>query len=375
MIQLDLPPKITCADDIREALVQMTESGGSDLFVMGGDYLWVSRYGRKEQISKRRLTDKEVEAILTDNEVYGSNAPALLGSAVPINSAYEISHNGERLRYRLNAVGCLRNGRTSITTTLRTIPTTPPPVSALAVHPTILDTCRQSDQGLICVVGATGHGKSTTLAAILRDLVEDPEGHKNLVTIEEPIEFVYDGVEKPNSLVTQMEVGRFVGSFADGVKNSLRMAPTTILVGESRDYLTISASVEASITGHVVFTTVHANSVVETIQRMIAVYPQDLQNQAKQDILQALKMVVAQRLIPSLDGKRVALREFILLNSDEDKRILAEATSLTSAVTDLLWRSGQPMAKSAREAYEAGLISKEWMERVFINYGGERHAA
>ncbi|MBP4081419.1 ATPase, T2SS/T4P/T4SS family [Aeromonas sp. MrichA-1] len=364
---------------LNQLLLHMEHIGGSDLFLMGGSPVWVSRYGKKVQITRRALTDKEALSVL--QSIYGDNAPAKLGTASPIDTSHEFKEeisNGTdnvevlRHRFRVNGVSCLRNGRQSVTITLRTIPTTPPTVSAIKVEEAILSSCRNSDQGLILVVGATGNGKSTLLASILRDQLEDEHGHRNLVTIEAPIEFVYDDIHKPNSFITQLEVGRHIETFHSGVVNSLRMAPTTILIGEARDYETVSAAVEASVTGHVVFSTVHANSVAETFQRLVSVFPKEMQNQAKYDIVQALKMVVAQRLIPTVDGRRTAIREYLVMNQ-AIKSALVQSSNLANAAFEMVELHGRSMMRDVEEKYQSGIISKEVYERQRVNYETEKN--
>jgi Tfp pilus assembly protein, pilus retraction ATPase PilT len=374
---IDVPPRVTEESTLNEILLHMENIGGSDLFLMGGSEVWMSLYGKKVRATRRRLTDKEVVALI--QVIYGSNAPAKLGTGTPIDTAHEFKEEIEkdnnieikRHRFRVNAVSCLRGGRQSITITMRTIPTTPPSVTTIGVEEDILRACRNSDQGLILVVGATGNGKSTLLSSILRDQLEDKDGHRNLVTIESPIEFVYDDIKKPNSFITQLEVGRHVESFNGGVVNSLRMAPSTILIGEARDFETVSSAMEASVTGHVVFSTVHANSVAETFQRLVAVFPEEMQNQARYDLVQAVKLVVAQRLLPTVDGKRTAIREYLILDQDI-KDYLIKADNLASAAFEMVERRGRPMMADVKKKFEQGLISPELYERQRINYEREK---
>ena len=355
--------------DLRALLVHMNKLGGSDLFLLGGDYVWVSCKGRKIAITSRRVSDKEVQQVL--QSFYGVNAPSKLGGGSPIDTSYEFFHeeNGirERLRYRVNAVGCLRNSRRSLTVTIREIPTTPPRAEDLGIEEEILKVGKQSIQGLILVVGATGNGKSTLLASMLRNLVEEKQGHNNLVTIESPIEFVYDEVEKPSSIVTQLEENRDVASFSEGVRNSLRMAPTHILVGESRDYETVSSSVEASTTGHVVFSTAHANNVAQTFQRLISTYPERLQHQARSDIVEATKMVVAQRLVKTKNGGRTAVREYLILNQ-EIKEILLSEDNIAAAAAKALREHGRPMSADLTDKFNAGIIDEDVYEKMLANY-------
>lgn len=369
-------PSVFDENNLQDMLVGMSEKGGSDLFIMGNGQIWLSIHGRKEKVTNRKISDNEVERLI--EAIYGENAKSILGSRKPIDTQYEFktSYNDDgitrkkRYRFRINAVNSIRKGRTSITITIRTIPTTPPTVQEIGVEQELIDITRQIDQGLILVVGATGNGKSTLLASIIRDQLEDPDGHRNIVTIEHPIEFVYDYVESPSSFVTPLEVGKGIESFNDGVINSLRMAPTTILVGEARDYETISSAINASVTGHVVFSTVHANSVAETFQRMISEYPPDMQGQAKYSLVQAVKVVVAQRLIPTVDGKRTAIREYLILNQ-RIKDQLSTSKNIGQKANEMVAKYGKPMMSDVESKFKAGIISEKVYNRMIANYAEE----
>ncbi|MCP1674271.1 defect-in-organelle-trafficking protein DotB [Natronocella acetinitrilica] len=376
---INIPPSIGI-EDLNAMLRHMVELGGSDLFLMGGSQAWIQLNSRMVRITRRELSDQEIFQVLMHNDIYGANAPSRLGGKDPINTSHEfvVKDGAERTRYRfrVNAVGCLRRGRQSVTMTLRTIPTVPPTAAALGIEADILRVARGADQGLILVTGATGNGKSTLLGSLIRDQLEAVDGNRNVVTIEAPIEFVYDDVEKASSFITQMEVDKHINDFHEGVKNAMRMAPTTILIGEARDYETVSSALEASVTGHVVYSTVHTNSVPETFQRLVGVYPESLQLQARLDILQALKMVITQRLIPTVDGKRTAIREYLVLDQAIKDR-LAAASNLTRESFAILREFGRPMAEDAREKFAAGVISQETLDRQLLNYdaGGDHGAS
>ena len=369
----DIPPRADNINVVNQLLEHMVNIGGSDLFLLGSGEVWVSRYGRKVKITNRRLSDSEVKNLIS--VIYNQNAPSMLGAGQPIDTSHEFyretgdgfNHDRQRFRFRVNAIGCLRGGRKSLTITMRSIPSEPPHWQKLGIEPLIMETSRNLDQGLILVVGATGNGKSTLLASILRDRIETVDSHTNLVTIEKPIEFVYDDIDKPTSFVTQMQVGTDVGSFHDGVVNSLRMAPNVILVGETRDLETTQASLEASMTGHGVFSTVHANNVPETFQRLVYVFPEDMQNQAKIDILQPMKMIVAQRLIPTVDGGRTAIREYMVFEQ-KHKEMMLENGNFAATAFKMVHNEGRPMIEDATEKYRDGIISEQWYNRIKANY-------
>ena len=362
----EFPPRVLGRDDLDLLLGNMVDSGGSDIFIMSNSQVWMSVYGRKRRLTRRKLGHGEVMTLL--ESFYGETAKAELGKGRQIDDSCELRRGrNDRYRFRVNAVGCIRDGADAVTITMRSIPTDPPSAREMGVESEILDICDITDQGLILVVGATGNGKSTTMAGILRDQMEREDSNRNFVTVESPVEFVYDGVEKPSSFVTQIEVGKHLKSFGEGVINALRMAPNVILIGESRDYETVSASVEASRTGHAVYSTVHSNSVAETIRRLVAVYPDDLQSFAQFDIVDSSTMYVAQRLVPSTDGKRVALREYLIFDSDVKDR-LRTADNIVRETYRAVEEFGRPMIEDAQKKLDEGRITEDVFRRIEANY-------
>lgn len=363
----NFPRRMTCRSHLDLLLKGMVTLDGSDLFLMSESPAFLSLNGRKVKVTARNLAYQEIVATITD--FYGSHTQSALGSGVPIDMSYEFidEEANKRYRFRVNVSTCLRNGRDALTATFRTIPTDPPNAAQLGIEDEIMDVFYNTDQGLILVVGATGNGKSTTLAAGIRSLLEQPDGHRNLITLEKPIEFVYDSVEKPTSFVTQMEIGRNASSFSEGVHNTLRMAPTHILVGETRDRETAEASLEASITGHAVISTVHANSVSQTLQRLLALFPEESKRRVMQDLMDATKMIIAQRLVPTVDGKRCAIREFLIFDS-KVRNYLREAKNITEAADEMVSKYGQSMMDDVTAKLKEGRISKETFERQKYNY-------
>lgn len=360
-------------DELNEILVKMVDCGGSDLFVRANDFIRMSIYGSKQIVSNRKIKDGETTLLLS--RIHGDNAKSQLGSRSPINTAHEFKvsrvvdgvEQKIRYRFRVNVINFLKDGVSVPVITMRQIPSVPKSARENGVPEEILRRASMATQGLILVVGGTGHGKSTLLSGIVVDQLQDHSKDRNIITIEAPIEVVYDAIDTGNSLVTQLEVGIHCDSFAAGAINTLRMAPNTVIVGESRDYETISAAVEISMTGHVCFSTVHANSVAETFARLINAYPPDLQPQARFSVIQSLTMIVAQVLVKSLDGKRVALREYLALDQSMKDSILS-APNMSVEAARMVDLYGVSMIKDATQKFEDGIISAEILEIVKVNY-------
>ena len=176
--------------------------------------------------------------------------------------------------------------------------------------PSILSDFTEKDRGLVLVTGPTGSGKSTTIAAMIN--IINKKKYVNIITIEDPIEFIHS---HKNCLISQREVGSHTKSFASALRNVLREDPDVILVGEMRDLETISMALTAAETGHLVFSTLHTISAAETVERIIDVFPPHQQSQVRMQLAGSILGVVAQTLMPTLDGKgRVPALEIMIAN-------------------------------------------------------------
>ena len=347
--------------DLDVLLEFCTKIQTSDVTLQTGEPVVAEVYGRLHKITNRKLSNTEVGEML--NAIYGPNGTTQILSGKDVDTHYEFRPNRvDRYRFRVNGTGCQVDGHEGLQISLRSIPTDPPPISEMLLPPAIMKAIAPQE-GVIYVTGATGSGKSTLLASIIKHLIEDAEGHRKVLTYESPIEFVYDRVDKPSSVVSQSEIPRHIPSFAAGVRNALRRKPRLILVGEARDVETISAVLEAAMTGHPVYTTLHSNGVAETIRRLVGSFSRDERNGRTIDIIETIRMIIWQKLVPTVDGKRVALREYLVFDEAvRDVLLEYDPDQVTAATRKLLKERGRPMIVDAERYFKEGRIS----EREFI---------
>lgn len=360
---LENEPLRLAIEDFDKLLVLCAKNQASDITLQTSEPVFAEIYGKLSAVTRRKLSTNEVSDIL--NSLYGANGTAQIMSGVDIDTHYEVRPNrSERYRFRINATGCQVEGHTGIQITARTIPTDPPTLESMGLPPDILAAIAP-DQGVVYVTGATGSGKSTLLAAIIRSIAEDPESHRKILTYESPIEFVYDNIQMSSAIVSQSEIPRHLSSFAAGVRNALRRKPRLILVGESRDSETISAVMEAAMTGHPVYTTLHSNGVSETVRRLVNSFDSHERAARTIDIFETIRLVIWQKLVPTVDGKRVALREYLIFN-EEIRDILLESNidQVTAVVRRLLVSHGQTMLVDAEKKFKEGVISERQYELV-----------
>lgn len=350
------PTRLTI-DNTNEILIHCVKLGASDITLQTDEPIYGEIYGRLRRITRRRLSNTEIGDIL--NGIYGPNGTTQLMSGKDVDTHHEIRPTrGERYRFRINATACLVEGHDAIQITARTIPTDPPGIDSMNLPKAVLDALTP-EQGVVYITGATGSGKSTLLSSIIRSIAEDPESHRKVLTYESPIEFVYDSIEKQSCIVSQSEIPRHLPSFAGGVRNALRRKPRLILVGEARDAETISAVMEAAMTGHPVYTTLHSNSVAETVRRLVTTFPAEERQGRTVDILETVRLVVSQRLVPTVDGKRVALREYLVFDElVRDALLASDFSNITSVVRKMVREKGRPILEDTREKFEAGQITE-----------------
>jgi twitching motility protein PilT len=222
--------------------------------------------------------------------------------------------------------------------------------------PALLHKCTDMRQGLVLLTGPTGEGKSTTLASLVNEI--NQKYAKHIITIEDPIEYVYP---KYKSIISQRELHQDTHSWTVALKSALREDPDVVLVGEMRDFETISLALTAAETGHLVFSTLHTNSAPESIDRIIDTFPPHQQNQIKNQLAVVLKMVITQRLIPkqnSLD--RIPAVEILLNNSAVSNSIREGKTFLIPNILETSEDEGSLLfEKNLLNLYRSGIITKE----------------
>ena len=345
---------------VDELLVYCHKLGASDVTIQTDSPIFAEVYGRLIPITRRKISNTEASELL--NALYGPNGTTQIMRGEDLDTHYEIRPTrNERFRYRVNGTGCYVQGHEGVQITIRTIPAEPPSLTSLGL-PDDITTAIAPDEGVVYVTGATGSGKSTLLAAIIKELAEQPTSNRKILTYEAPIEFVYDALNTPSAIISQSEIPRNLPTFAAGVRNALRRKPHAILVGESRDTDTITALLEAAMTGHPVYTTLHSNGVPETVRRLVNSFPREERRGRTIDIIETMRLIIWQRLVSAVDGKRVALREYLVFTEKlRDKLLESDPEKITAMTRELVKEHGQPMEIDVKRKYEAGMIS----ERVY----------
>jgi twitching motility protein PilU len=331
---------------IHDLLRAMIAKKASDLFITAGFPPAFKLDGKMTPVSNQSLTPQHTQelarALMNDKQAQEFEASSECNFAV----------NPPGIgRFRVNAF--VQQARVGLV--LRTITTAIPNMDDLNL-PSVLKDVVMTKRGLVIVVGATGSGKSTTLAAMLGYRNENSYGH--IVTIEDPIEYVHD---HKNCLITQREVGVDTESWEAALKNTLRQAPDVILIGEIRDRETMDHAIAFAETGHLCMGTLHANSANQALDRIINFFPEERRSQLLMDLSLNLKGLISQRLIPTKGKSGRAAAIEILLNTPlisdlifkgdvhEIKGIMAKSTDLGMQTFD----------QALFELYESGQISYE----------------
>ncbi len=354
--------------DLDRLLIHVSQIRASDITIQTEEPVYAELAGRFVRLTKRPLTNSEVDAIV--NLLYGTNGSSRISQGMDIDQSYTVqARGGPRYRFRVNITGCHSYGTHGTQITIRMISGIPPLLKELRVEPGILSAYR-APEGLVLICGPTGSGKSTLLSAMMREIAADPEAHKKIITYEAPIEYVYDEVPRATTVISQHEIPRHLPSFAAAVRNSLRRAPKIILVGETRDAETVQAALEAAETGHTVYSTAHVESVPGLLYRLTNLFPPAERGSKMFEIIEALRLVVVQRLVRTRDGRgRVALREFLYFDQairDELRhaQTLREAVAKVAQFVD---ERGQPMIVAARHMYQQGVIGERELEKFELN--------
>ena len=245
---------------------------------------------------------------------------------------------------------------------LRLIPTQVKSVEELNLPPVLHDFAKLS-QGFVLVVGPAGHGKSSTLAALINEINKSRTEH--ILTIEDPIEYLFT---QDRSIVSQIEVGGDALNFHRGLRAVLRQDPDVVMIGEMRDSESISTAMTASETGHLVFSTLHTNSASQSIDRIIDSFPPEQQSQVTSQLAATLIAVVSQRLVPRIGGGRVPAVEIMIVNSAIRNLIREKKTHQINLVIETSLQEGMiTLNRSLANLVKQGVISQEKAELYSLN--------
>ena len=331
---------------VNDLLRLMVSRGGSDLFLTSDFPPAIKVDGKVTKVSPQPLTGQHTMALA--RAVMNDKQSGEFERTKECNFAISPQGIG---RFRVNAF--VQQGHVGMV--MRTIPQTLPTIDALNL-PKVLKDIAMTKRGLVIFVGATGSGKSTSLAAMVDYRNENSFGH--IITIEDPVEFVHP---HKNCIVTQREVGIDTEGWEAALKNTLRQAPDVILMGEIRDRETMEHAVAFAETGHLCMATLHANSANQALDRIINFFPEERRAQLLMDLSLNLKGLVSQRLLPREEGKgRVAAVE-VMLNSPliSDLIFKGEVAEIKEIMKRSREQGMQTFDQSLFDLYEARSVTYE----------------
>lgn len=342
--------------NILDILKTAMERESSDIFLVAGLPVTFKIRGQQERFGDRMLPDAINEVVDQIYEVSGRDRK-LVEQGMDDDFSFAVSNMG---RFRVNVF----RQRGSLAAVIRVIRFGLPDPAALGIPETVLSLAEEK-KGLVLITGAAGTGKSTTLACMIDRINHMRDGH--IITMEDPIEYIH---RHEKSIVSQREISIDTPGYLESLRSALRESPDVILLGEMRDYDTISAAITAAETGVLLLSTLHTSSAANTINRIIDVFPANQQQQVKIQLAQILKGVVCQQLVPSTAGGQVPVFE-IMKSTPAIQNMIREGKlhQLDSAMQAGAAEGMCTMDGSLMNLYRQGTISKETALISCVYYG------
>lgn len=340
---------------IQEILGYAVDSAASDIFLIAGLPITFKHNGQQQRHGDMLMPD-DTRRLVEEIYTLSGRSRENLDGGQDDDFSFAISKMG---RFRINAF----RQRGSLAAVIRVIQFGLPDPKALGIPESVLSMA-DNQKGLVLIAGAAGTGKSTTLACMIDRINHTRDCH--IITMEDPIEYIH---RHNRAIVSQREISIDTPGYLDALRSALRESPDVILLGEMRDYDTISAALTAAETGVLLFSTLHTSSAANTISRILDVFPANQQQQVKIQLSQILKGVVCQQLIPTADGGQVPVFEVMKTNPAirnmirEDKLHQMESAMMAGSAEGMC-----TMDNSLLKLYKDGIITKETVMMSCINY-------
>ena len=324
----------------------MKEKNASDMFFAVNSPVHIKINGNLIPINQNKLEPENIQALLA--EIASEAQMAELERTNELNMGISVPNLG---RFRLSAF----RQRGSISAVFRFVPASIPPLDELGLPP-VLSELIMEKRGLLLIVGATGSGKSTTIASMLDHRNEQRAGH--ILTLEDPIEYLF---KNKKSIVNQREIGSDARSFEIALRNSLRQAPDCILIGEIRDRETMAAALAYAQSGHLVLATLHANNSYNALNRIISFYPLENRTALLQDLASSVKAIVSQRLVKAAAGGARQPAVEVMMNTRYVADLIekGEISQIREAMDKSLSPGSQSFESALFALVKDGLVTQE----------------
>ena len=354
-------------DTLDRFLAWSHDQGASRIDIETDRRVTLNIHGRVIRVTSEEMLASDVQASLSYMYRAESGLTTLRGGE-PLDFGHRFwpnrRNNGKRYCFRVNASSSVIGPDKGISLVIRPIVEDPLRLEHQHIEPEIMQAIDTGD-GFTIISGATGSGKTTVIGGCTCWRMEDPNQHVNIFEGSAPTELLYDRVPRINATITQVEVGRDVKTFAEFIRAGMRREPTDIIVQEIRDPDSMEAAIQAGISGHRVITSLHTNDCSATIRRAINLCPADQRDSLTIGFVENLRLLVNQRLLPSTDGRRTPIREFVPVTRKMRNALLdAPRDRWPFMVREAVEHEGQSFARAIDKALREGRISAETASRA-----------